>query len=104
METAMSAPERTPEGQTGREPVMIHRVIIDFAVPVDLDGEAQRTLYNLVSRLAKEHQPDGCVHWLFGMGAMFNEASIWDDSGPLEFDDSVFHVTTQCRERHDETV
>lgn len=90
------------QGQTEREPVMVHRVVLDFAVPVDIDADAQRTIYDLVSRLAKEHQPPGFVHWLFGMGAMLNEASVWDDSGPLEFDDSVFHVTTNCRERYED--
>jgi hypothetical protein len=91
----------------------ISRIEIDFAVPVKLSDEDQKTLFMLAGKLARANAPEGCVHWASGCGSkpQFSRADgrflgkeVADDApedGEPTWDDTVFHIETCCRERYE---
>jgi hypothetical protein len=92
---------------------MIQRIEVDFAIPVELTDDEMQTLCDMVQRIAKRHQPEGFVHWQSGVGdkPIFSKTDCaifgWDpqegakDSGEPDFDDSILHIETTCRERYE---
>lgn len=91
---------------------MIERIEVEFAIPVQLSDDQVRRLSDLVQDIAKSNEPEGHVHWLFGQGSK----PLWSDAdraafpgvrggssgkstGEPEFDSSVLHLATSCRER-----
>lgn len=89
----------------------ISQIQVSFPVPVDLTAEDRKELVDLVTRIIKRHEPPGHVYWVFGYGSL----PLWSQtdaaflglpvhsnaplSGEPKFDDSVFSITTRCRER-----
>ncbi len=90
----------------------IRKIEIEFALPVELTDEEQRTILDMVQAIAKRHQPEGMVHWQSGCGSkpIFSQADARflgkpvdpnaPESGEPEWDDEVFHIETCAREAY----
>jgi hypothetical protein len=90
----------------------MHKIIVDFAVDVELTDEQHFQLSNLIEEIARANTPEGHVHWLFSQGSMpnFSRADraflgMEDDPDATErgeptFNDDILHFGTSCREKH----
>lgn len=92
----------------------IHRIEIDFAIPVELTREHERFLLGMLDDVCKRNTPAGHVHWVFGHGFK----PLWSqqdalflgktpdpnapEAGEPAFDDSILSIETYCRERYPE--
>ena len=91
----------------------VNSIEITFAIPVEVTSDDMRDLCEIVQRIAKANEPEGCVHWQFGCGSKI----LWADadvaafpdlpggrsgeaSGEPGMDHSVIHISTSCRERY----
>lgn len=89
----------------------LQRIEVDFAFPVFVTQEQQRSLVKLVADMADSpwNQPKNGVHWLAGIGSKPNWSRMdavflgkqADDGAPVSgeptFDSSVFHLETCAR-------
>lgn len=92
--------------------ITIHRIEVNFAIPVNMTESQQRALHDVISEITKATVPPGCVHWVSGYG----QKPMWsqDDqrflgqhvdpsasqSGEPTWDETTFQIETCCRERH----
>lgn len=95
--------------------VCIHRIEVEFAIPVYFPPGALRELDGLLSSVIrmKMNQLEGHAHWISGYGskpnwsqmdAVFLGKTPADDAplrGEPTFDDSTYHIETTCIERPD---
>jgi hypothetical protein len=84
---------------------------VPFAVPVEPTREQAQRLAELIDEIARANAPDGCVHWLSGIGSKpnFSQADARflgktvdpdaPESGEPTFDDSILCMETYCREK-----
>ena len=91
---------------------MIRKIEVEFALPVELTDDEQRSICEMVQRIAKRHQPEGMVHWQFGCGSkpLFSQAdcrflgkpvdACQPETGEPTFDDEVFYIETAAREAY----
>lgn len=103
------------EADAHEDDLAVQSVEIQFAIPVFWPPDAVRELHDLVSAVVKlkTNQLRGYVHWVSGYGSKPNWSQadqrflgipVDHDapaSGEPSFDDSVFQITTTCRERYE---
>lgn len=94
----------------------IHRIKIDFALPVELSDDEYRWFSDIVQRISKRHQPEGMVHWCAGQGSKpnFSQADQRflgkeiDPDAPLSgeptWDDTIYVIETCAREAYPEEI
>lgn len=101
------------EGEPHDDDLCVHRMEIEFAIPVYFPPGALRELDGLLSSVVrmKMNQLRGHAHWVSGYGskpmwsqmdAAFLGKTPADDAplrGEPSFDDSVYHIETSCIER-----
>jgi hypothetical protein len=95
--------------------MMISKIEVSFAIPVDLTEEEMRVIDLIANHAARRTETKDRVHWAAGVGSK----PIWSrsdhatgmvrgepdprakETGEPDFDDTVFYVETCCRERYD---
>lgn len=97
--------------EPGEDDLCVHRIEVEFAIPVYLPQGFMRDLGDLISAAVRlgQNQPVGGVHWVSGYG----QKPLWSkadarflgktpaddaaDSGEPQWDDSVYHIETYAR-------
>lgn len=74
----------------------IQRIVIDFAIPVELTDDDQINLARIVQRIAKANEKPGRVHWLFGSGSK----PLGERDEGMTFDDAILYFETAEREEY----
>ncbi|MCK5611081.1 hypothetical protein KAR91_54915 [Candidatus Pacearchaeota archaeon] len=91
----------------------IRALEVEFAIPVYLSREQERTLQHLLDDIvnAPYNQPEGQVHWVSGYGSKPHwsqqDAQFLGkpsnpnspESGEPTFDDSVFHIESAVKDK-----
>jgi hypothetical protein len=92
---------------------MIHKIEIEFALPVELTDAEERELCDMAQTIAKRHQPEGTLHWQSGVGQkpVFSQADARflgkrvdpnaPESGEPGFDESIFYIETSARAKYE---
>src|ERR1700722_16951927 len=99
LDLAMILMKKAAEAQThkGLDPsdddFEIHRIEVDFAIPVILTPMIQRQLDEIVNRMARATETDKIVHWASGCGSK----PIWNEPHEPTFDHSIYHMETCSR-------
>jgi len=103
------------EAEAHDDDLPVQSIEIQFAIPVFIPPGAVRELHDLVSAIVKlkTNQLKEYVHWVSGYGskpcwsrmdAAFLGVEADADApmgGEPIFDDSVFHIETCCRKKHE---
>ena len=89
----------------------IHKIEVEFAVPVEITSEQEQALIKLIGEIAKANTPSGLVHWVCGVGfkPTFSQQDCEFLGKPVDpnapesseptFDDTIFHIETSAREK-----
>lgn len=93
--------------------IVISRIEVSFARPVELTQAEMQAIYELVGNAARRTETPEFVHWAAGCGSKpnwsktdckifgYEPAADSPDSGEPTFDDSVYYIETSTRERYD---
>jgi len=93
--------------------IIISKIEVSFARPVELTQREMRTIHEIVSNAARRTETPEFVHWASGTGSKPNwsktDCQIFGfeptkdslESGEPTFDDSVYFIETSTRERYD---
>jgi hypothetical protein len=98
------------QAEPHEDDVCVHRIEVEFAIPVYIPQAAMRELDGLLSSVIrmKMNQLEGHAHWVSGYGskplwsqadALFLGKTPADDMperGEPTFDESVYHIETSC--------
>lgn len=89
---------------------VIHKIEIDFALPVELTVDEQQALDRLIGKICDRECPQGWAFWPAGCGSkpLFSQADQRflghpvdpkaPETGEPTWDDSVYHVECAARE------
>jgi hypothetical protein len=93
--------------------MLIRRIEVNFAIPVDITDSEMQQLDSLIQTIAKRNQPSGYLHWCAECGSKprwsktdgralgIEVSEDAPESGEPTFDDDVLYFATFCREKYE---